>query len=216
MLTEIPPWQSPVDIDSPWQRLYWTLPVALSICAIAFTWFAYSMERPSKRVSDPTPINAELVELPAPAQAESHPPVPAKKTVTQAAAQPVKQPERFAPAPSASAAPPAPPPAAPVEAPQAANSPPAPRETHGAKALIQPIPVIPDDLRQEAMSESAIARFEIAVDGTVTVALIKPTQNPRLNRLLLDTLRNWKFFPAMKDGKPVASVEEKVIRVSVK
>ena len=66
------------------------------------------------------------------------------------------------------------------------------------------------------MSESAIARFQIAADGTTTVELIKPTQNPRLNRLLLDTLRTWKFFPAMKEGKPVASVEEKVIRVNVK
>jgi protein TonB len=54
------------------------------------------------------------------------------------------------------------------------------------------------------------------VDGSVTVELIKPTQNPRLNRLLLDTLKNWKFFPAMKEGKPVASIENIVIRVQVK
>jgi len=37
-----------------------------------------------------------------------------------------------------------------------------------------------------------------------------------LNRILLDTLRNWKFHPAMQDGKPVASVEDKIIRVNVK
>ena len=66
------------------------------------------------------------------------------------------------------------------------------------------------------MNEAATARFHIAADGSATAELIKPTQNPRLNRLLLDTLKNWKFFPAMKAGKPVASVEDMVIRVKVK
>ncbi|NNM69002.1 MAG: TonB family protein [Gallionella sp.] len=66
------------------------------------------------------------------------------------------------------------------------------------------------------MNESAVARFQIAADGTTTVELIRPTQNPRLNRLLLDTLRNWRFAPAMQDGKPVASTKDQVIRVNVR
>ena len=78
------------------------------------------------------------------------------------------------------------------------------------------MPVIPDDLRQEALSEAATARFHIAADGTATVELVKPTQNPRLNRLLLETLKLWRFFPALQDGKPVASTEDMVIRVQVK
>lgn len=78
------------------------------------------------------------------------------------------------------------------------------------------MPQIPDDLRYEAISASALARFHVAADGTATVELVKPTPNPRLNRLLLDTLKNWRFFPAMKDGKPVASTQEIVIKVDVK
>jgi len=35
----------------------------------------------------------------------------------------------------------------------------------------------------------------VATDGTATVELVKPTPNPRLNRLLLDTLKNWQLFP---------------------
>ena len=77
------------------------------------------------------------------------------------------------------------------------------------------MPQIPDDLRQEAVNTSATVRFHVAADGTATVELSKPTQNLRLNRLLLDTLKNWRFFPAMKDGKPVASVEELVIKIDV-
>ena len=71
------------------------------------------------------------------------------------------------------------------------------------------------NLRQEAVNTSATVRFHVAADGTATVELSKPTQNLRLNRLLLDTLKNWRFFPAMKDGKPVASVEELVIKIDV-
>lgn len=86
---------------------------------------------------------------------------------------------------------------------------------HGAQALIHPLPVIPDELREDAMNEAATARFQIAVDGSITVALVKPTQNPRLNRLLLETLKTWRFMPAIKDGNPVPSVEVMVIRLNV-
>ena len=65
------------------------------------------------------------------------------------------------------------------------------------------------------MNEAATARFTIAVDGSATVELVKPTQNPRLNRLLLDTLKKWKFMPAIKQGQPVPSVEVMIIRLHV-
>jgi protein TonB len=110
-----------------------------------------------------------------------------------------------------------PPPSTPVTAPSPpAPPPPAPAsENHGAQALIRPLPVIPDELREEAMNEAATARFTIGVDGSATVELVKPTQNPRLNRLLLDTLKSWRFMPEIKDGRPVPSVEVMIIRLHV-
>lgn len=65
------------------------------------------------------------------------------------------------------------------------------------------------------MNEAATARFQIGVDGSATVELVKPTQNPRLNRLLLETLKTWRFIPAIKDGQPVPSVEVMVIHLNV-
>ncbi|MES2961030.1 MAG: energy transducer TonB [Pseudomonadota bacterium] len=60
--------------------------------------------------------------------------------------------------------------------------------------IYNPLPQIPDDLRQEAFASSAVARFYIANDGQVLrVELIKPCANPRLNHLLLKSLKNWKF-----------------------
>jgi protein TonB len=215
MSTEILSWSAQARIDSPWRRLCWTLPLALLICVIAFVWFAYSMRQPSVHTSEATPINAELIELPAPAQ-----PVSPQPAVTRTVARPIKQPDiappvRAEPPDTTTATPTAsPPPAAPLAAAQAAPA--VQAETRGVKSIFQPLPVIPDELRQDAMNESAVARFQIAADGTTTVELIRPTQNPRLNRLLLDTLRNWRFAPAMQDGKPVASTKDQVIRVNVR
>lgn len=175
------------------------------------------MHQPARHADEPQPINAELVELPAPSQEQVLqkvvPPPPAVKNMPQPQ---VMQSLRAEPKPSAPVAPtePAPPQATPT-----APAPPTPvaaAETRGAKALSQPIPVIPDELRQEYMNVTAVARFQIAEDGTSTVTLIKPTQNPRLNRLLLESLKNWRFAPALKDGKPVATSEDKVIRVNVR
>ena len=66
--------------------------------------------------------------------------------------------------------------------------------------LFFPLPKIPDDLREEAFKSEAMARFYIASDGSVlNVELIKPCANPRLNRLLLESLKLWKFTSGASD-----------------
>ncbi len=60
--------------------------------------------------------------------------------------------------------------------------------------LFNPLPQIPDDLRDEAFNSEAVARFYVASDGSVSrVELIKPCANPKLNHLLLKSLKSWKF-----------------------
>ncbi|WP_256982645.1 energy transducer TonB [Caballeronia sordidicola] len=77
-----------------------------------------------------------------------------------------------------------------------------------ARALTQPLPVVPDDLRETAYRAEALARFSVHVDGSVDVELLKPTSYPRLNQLLLEALRKWRFFPAMEGGHPVESRQD--------
>jgi len=207
MSTSILPWVAQAKTDSPWSRLHWTLPLALLICAVTFSLFAYSMWRPVTHSPDPVPVTAELVELPPPEQPQ---PKVRQKSIVQPRIEPALQPEQ------PSAVPPTPT----QVVPPVTTTPPskpivAMNVNHGAQALIHPLPAIPDELREEAMNEAATARFQIAVDGSTTVVLVKPTQNPRLNRLLLETLKNWKFMPAIKEGKPVPSVEVMVIRLNV-
>jgi len=84
-----------------------------------------------------------------------------------------------------------------------------------ARLLSQPMPVLPDDLREQGYQVTAIAHFKVHTDGTFEVELVKPTQNPRLNQILLETLHRWRFFPAMENGHPVESDQDVRVHFSV-
>lgn len=60
--------------------------------------------------------------------------------------------------------------------------------------IYQPLPAIPEELRDEAFSSLTMARFYIDSAGNVEkVELIQPSNNPKLNQLLLKSLKKWKF-----------------------
>lgn len=78
-------------------------------------------------------------------------------------------------------------------------------DSAGARAIYAPVPKIPDELREDAFEAVAVAHFRISYDGNINVSLVTPTSNPRLNQILLDTLKQWRFFPALKDGIAIDS-----------
>lgn len=204
------------------------------------------------RQAEPPPleIEAQLVELPAPAAAEPPPrvvPAPAPKprqpiapktqthpvqrprpiaTPEPASDQTPRQPEarEFVPAtldstPEGATQADAGETARPVPSTSSKASPAGaslPKGRTGARAIYQPLPRIPDELREEALHAVALARFHVAADGSVTVELVRPTSNPFLNRLLLETLKTWRFFPAMEGSRPVASIQEVKVHFDVK
>jgi protein TonB len=85
-----------------------------------------------------------------------------------------------------------------------------------ARAIYQPKPEIPEAFRHAALELVAVARFHVAANGSAEVELIQPTPEPVLNRAVLDTLKKWKFFPALAEGKPVASSIDIRIPLSVR
>jgi len=85
-----------------------------------------------------------------------------------------------------------------------------------ARALFKPTPDFPDELRRKARDAIAVARFRVASDGSAEVELLQATNEPELNRLLLDTLRRWRFFPALEGGNPIASSLDVRIPISVR
>ena len=67
--------------------------------------------------------------------------------------------------------------------------------------IFNPLPQIPNDLREEAFASEAIARFYISNEGAVLrVELIKPCANPKLNFLLLKSLKKWRFANSPKES----------------
>jgi periplasmic protein TonB len=86
----------------------------------------------------------------------------------------------------------------------------------GARAISQPLPEIPEALRHRSIEIIAVARFKVAANGSAQVELTGPTADSDLNRALLESLRRWRFFPAMQDGKAVASTVEIRIPISVR
>jgi protein TonB len=86
-------------------------------------------------------------------------------------------------------------------------------DSGGARAIFAPTPSIPDDLREEGLETVAVAQFKVSYDGQVDVTLTTPTSNPRLNEILLETLKQWRFFPAMRSGVAVNS--EVTVRIPI-
>jgi periplasmic protein TonB len=89
------------------------------------------------------------------------------------------------------------------------------RDNLGAHATYAPIPDIPDDLRENSIQTVAVAHFKVTYDGEVTVSLATKTENLRLNQILLDTLKEWRFVPAMKDGVAIDSEFDLKIPITV-
>jgi TonB family protein len=86
----------------------------------------------------------------------------------------------------------------------------------GPRAIYSPIPVIPDDLRDEVMQATAVARFEVSHNGTSKVTLLRTTDYSELDDIILDTLRKWRFLPAMKNGVAIDSEADVRLLISVK
>lgn len=61
------------------------------------------------------------------------------------------------------------------------------------------LPIIPDDLRKEKAKFKILVGFSVSQEGVVNnVKLIRATPNPQINKLLIDSLYNWRFKKTKK------------------
>ncbi len=222
--------------DGPWGRLVWSLPAALVITALGVAGFLDVLAQ-APLPPAPKQVAMWIVELP------PEPPPPQAPPVSETA--PPPPPKALPPPPPEKPEPPRPHRTIPPEArrprprrairheatrprhavPPAAAPPPPPQAsttrnppggvTMGARALYKPIPEIPEELRHRHLSLVAMARFRVAADGSADVGLIQTTPDPRLNTALIAALKKWRFFPAMANGRPVASTIDIRIPVEV-
>jgi periplasmic protein TonB len=226
-------------LDRPWRRVPWLVGVACALWIALLMGFAHLLEHAPPPMAPPVTLNAEIVELPpaaghpggAPAAPAKPKPAPRKivahpppHVVHRAPPKPelALPGQAVAPEETAPAAPGAPASSAETNAPASSNSTEgsggglgAGSGQTGAHAIYAPTPVIPPDLREDAFQAVAIAHFVVGADGAVQVTLTQPTSSPRINEVLLETLKQWKFFPATVHGEPIMSQFDLKIPVSI-
>jgi protein TonB len=235
----------PPELDEPARRLLWIVPLSIAIWAILLSGFSLILMRTKVMPQEESkPIEARLVEIPKDIGGLQgnggaiHPPAPAiPKAKPIVRPHPAAHLKKIAPLPPVIRSPYGTEKS--TEAPSVEEKPGASAgstsessesgssetgegsgggigtDTVGARAIYAPTPVIPDDLREDVMQTEAVARFNVTFDGISQVTLEKPTSSPRLNQVLLDTLKQWKFFPAVKNGVAIASSFEVRIPITV-
>jgi protein TonB len=77
-----------------------------------------------------------------------------------------------------------------------------------AMAVDCPRPEIPAELHEQCFKSCCIARFLIKADGKSSVKLISSSGSEEVDDIAIDTLRRWRFKPALLDGKPVESTRK--------
>ena len=224
-------------LDEPWRRLAWVVPLAIALWVVILMCFAVLLARTAAPPPEEQPLQARIIEIPPPAGLQAAPAHPAAaphpevhkparvphphaelhpriKLKSIAPPMPVS-PEGTAKAPPTAAAPSAPAKSAPSSEEGSAGSA-IGNDNQGARAIFAPTPEIPDDLREQIFESVAVAHFKVGYDGAVEVSLTKPTENPQINQMLLDTLKQWRFFPAMRQGVAIASEFDVRIPIAVR
>jgi len=235
----------PPELDEPARRLLFVIPAAIAIWAILLSAFSLILMRTNAPPAELKPIDARLIDIPKAAGLQgnggavhpSAPAIPHPKPVPAVKPHPVAHPKKVAPMPPVIRSPYGTEKS--TEAPSVGEKPGGTgtatesgasssgsgtgegsgtgigTDTVGARAIYAPTPVIPDDLREDVMQTEAVAHFNVSFDGTMEVTLAKPTSSPRLNQVLLDTLKQWKFFPAVKNGVAIVSSFDVRIPITV-
>ncbi len=208
-------------LDEPW-LLAWVTPVAILLWAGMLLAFSLLLKQAAAPPPENSPVEARIVEVPPTAGLQSNPvpahaPAPAVKPKPRVQSRPVK--------PRPAPVPPVPPSEAGTAKSEATPAPSTPSsgkaeaneeqesggagvegtDNAGARAMYAPVPEIPDDLRENIINTVAVAHFKVDTSGAAEVSLTQPTDNPRLNAIILDILKEWRFAPATRGGAAVES-----------
>jgi len=86
----------------------------------------------------------------------------------------------------------------------------------GPRPIYAPIPSIPDDMRDEVMQVTAVVMFHVDRDGRATVTLVTPTDYSTLDALIIETLQQWRFIPAVSNGVRIESDAQMRLVITVR
>lgn len=207
-----------------WRAMPWAI-----LAWLVLLWLLGRELAPSHELAPALPVDARLVELPdSPAAAASPtPPAPVPPPVLKPrdplpSKVPDKTPDKMpvpvqSPPKAAAPAQSSPPPTATAKASapvaSTSNNTGLGTDNHGAQAQYKPDPKIPDELADGVADMAVGVRVHVAADGSTVVELSKRTPDPRVNKIVLDTVKQWTFTPAVQAGKSIASTVDLSIRL---
>jgi TonB family protein len=85
---------------------------------------------------------------------------------------------------------------------------PTPGVTAGAQPVVKPYPDIPDELKSDDYSSYVRVLVSISAAGdTKKVTLVTSSGTVDIDQRVISAMMQWKWKPALENGKPVDSVE---------
>ena len=78
-------------------------------------------------------------------------------------------------------------------------------KSHGPVAIYAPAPVIPHYLQDRDIHTHVVIDFYVNSQGTAIPRLMSSSGNEELDAIALETVHQWKFRPAEKEGKVTES-----------
>lgn len=67
---------------------------------------------------------------------------------------------------------------------------------------------LPEDARQRSFQSVVRVRASVGVKGNAEISLARGSGDGEVDAAILSALRRWRWSPALRDGQPVASVQE--------
>ena len=80
-----------------------------------------------------------------------------------------------------------------------------PDEDHGPIAVIAPLPVIPNHLKDHELKTHVVIDFYVSTEGLPHPRLVASSENQELDAIALEAAQKWRFRPARVDKKSVAA-----------
>jgi TonB family protein len=70
-------------------------------------------------------------------------------------------------------------------------------------AVSQVEPVYPAEMKEHDVNGEAMILFTVLIDGTVSEAMVVTANDVQFGHAALNSVRQWRFQPALVNGKPV-------------
>lgn len=88
-------------------------------------------------------------------------------------------------------------------------------ETRDATPVDPVLPEIPSELRTQTLATQVTVQVSVDESGASSVSLVSSCGNERLDKLVLDAVKKWKWNPAVAEGVPIPALFQYTVKLKV-